>query len=208
MPFDPYQSIASLHCYQSADAFLAEVVKFDAVPDEHFFNNNRYKKVKEAWIAGRCARGLDWPEFPVKVRLVADHERFPDFQLQCGGQEHEFEVVTVMKPNRKLGKEYKQRLLGNPLFTPYRPGLGERRGPCWVAVAIHRKARKCYGAKPHLLVYANFEASDLSLARVADSAGRSFEQFLSVWVLWQSQLGKVLDAGVFPHPSSVWFRTD
>ena len=208
-PFDAEQSIASLQRYQSADAFLAEVEKFRTVTDERFFNDNRYKKVQEAWIAGHCARALETLERPVQVRLVADRERFPDFQMQIDGREHEFEVVTVMKPNRKLGQEYKRRAHEKLLLTPYRPALGERRGPCWVAVAIHRKARKHYGTRPHLLIYANFEANELDLKHVAAAAGAAMEQFLSVWVLWRTQLGKVHDAsGTFPDRNLHWLHKD
>ena len=207
--FDPEQSIAALHLYQGPATFLAEVEKFQAVPDERFFNEDRFKKVREAWIAGRCARALETAERPVEVRLVGGQQRFPDFQLRFDGHEHEFEVVTVGKPNRKLGQEYKRRAHDNLLLTPYRPGLGQRRGPCWVAVAIHRKARKHYGTRPHLLVYANFEANELDLELIATAARPSIEQFLSVWVLWHTQLGKIHDAGgAFPHPSFVWLRTD
>jgi hypothetical protein len=68
--FDPEQSIAALHRYQGPAKFLAEVEKFQAVPDERFFNEDRFKKVREAWIAGRCARALETAERPVEVRLV------------------------------------------------------------------------------------------------------------------------------------------
>ena len=107
--FDPEQSIAVLQQYQRPEAFLAEVDKSHAVTDERFFNDSRLKKLQEAWIAGECAHGLELGGHYVEVRLVGDRERFPDFEVRFDGSHHQFEVVTVIKPNRKLGAEYKLR---------------------------------------------------------------------------------------------------
>ncbi|HEY1205607.1 MAG: hypothetical protein ABSH46_08410 [Bryobacteraceae bacterium] len=202
--FDPKQIIETLQHYQPPNAFLTEVARADKVPNERYFNDNRFNKIQEAWVAGQCALNLESPGHEVAVRLVEEEARFPDFRLLIDGVEHEFEVASRMKPNEKLGQEYKMRAKDKYLLTPYRPALGERRGPCWVAIAVHRKARKHYASRTNLLVYANFEANDLDLARVLQLSGAATQSFSSVWVLWGTRLAKVHDTGIFCQPSLEW----
>ncbi len=205
-PQDVEQWVAALRQFQGKDAFLEQIRHFDDVADERFFNDSQYQKVREAWIAGHFAGALERSGHNVRVCLVGALERFPDFQIQFDGAVQAFEVATSFKPNRKLGREYKLRAVEQWLFTPFRPALGEKRGPCWVAVQIHRKARKHYDGHPHLLVYANFEANALDLGRIAEYSRDSLGAFSSVWVLWSGRVGKVHDTGAFPQPLYEWIE--
>ena len=206
MPPDLDRSIAFLEEFRTREEFLAHVARFDTVPDERFFNESRYQKAREAWVAGYFAGALEQGGHEVRIRLVKDSQRFPDFELRFDGSEYSFEVATSLKPNRRIGREYKLRALEKWLLSPFRPALGAKRGPCWVAVQIRRKAQKHYGTHPHLLVYADFEADALDLERVAHNAGTSMQAFTSVWVLWNGHAGKVHDEGVFPQRHFEWYQ--
>jgi hypothetical protein len=182
---------------------LLEIVRESAtVPDDRFFNDPEFKPLHEAWAAGYFALGLERTYGHLDVRL--DSERFPDFHLRLKGQEYAFEFTSVDKPGRRRGREYKDRRTNPLLPTPYQPGRGRQEGPSWVAAAIRKKHAKRYSTRPHLLVYANFEADALDPAVLANQCGSWSASFSSIWVLWRYQYSQLHDSEAFGKAHLGW----
>lgn len=129
----------------------------------------------------------------IQVKLEDEEHRFPDFRLCVDGSEVQFELTSVDRRGRRRGFEHRQRAADPLLLTPYRPAEGDQEGPGWIAEAVHRKAQKRYAAKPHLLVYANFDANDLDLRRCLNLCQEVCDRFLSVWILWAMHISKIYD---------------
>src|SRR5579863_7143638 len=182
--------LRELRGYATPEAFLALLAPAKAVPNEWFFNDPRLKPLLEAWAAGQFASALERNEHRVQVRLEEEDHEFPDFRLSVDSAEFQFECTSADRSGRRRGLEYRQRAKDPFLMTPYRPAQGEQEGPAWTAQAVQRKADKQYAAKPHLLVYANFEANALDLQKCLDLCREGCSRFGSVWVLWSMRIGK------------------
>ena len=185
--------ISSLSKFMIPSEFIAIARESVSVPDDRFFNDPSFKRFQEAWAAGYFALALRQVYNNLKVQLVSDYERFPDFILRINGHQYEFEFTIADKPERQIGKVYKNRK-DNPLHgEPYQPERGRQEGPYWIANAIKRKIEKCYSTKPHLLVYANFEAHTLAPEDIAASCKDRTAPFNSIWVLWRFRYIKLSD---------------
>lgn len=185
--------------------FIAIVRKSARVPNERFFNDPAFKPLQEAWAAGHFALGLEQVYPLIEVQL--DPDRFPDFHLRIRGSEYEFEFTTADKPEREIGREYKDRK-NNPLKpgSRYEPGRGQDEGPVWIADAVKKKYEKRYSRHPHLLVYANFDAESLDPSAVAGFCHPWSSSFKSIWVLWAYQYLQLYDSDVFGKTDMIWHR--
>ena len=145
-----------LSTYHAPEAFSRVAQASSEVPDSRFFNDSRFNPLREAWAAGQFAQAIQRRRnAEVLVRL--EEGEFPDFVLKIGDRELPFEVTETMRPERKRGKEYKDREKDPLLLTPYRPAEGEQEGPSWIGESVRKKHEKSYGPKPHLLVYHSAE---------------------------------------------------
>lgn len=182
--------------------FLAIVRESESVPDDRFFNDPALKSLREAWAAGYFTLGLKRVFPSVEVRLNKD--RFPDFHIRIGGSEYEFEFTLADKPERLIGKGYKDRRSDPLQLKSYQPERGRREGPSWVAGAVRKKFYKHYSICPHLLVYANFEASALDPLAIADSCRQWLTSFSSIWILWNYKYLQLYDSDVFRKTDYIW----
>ncbi len=198
--------VSRLSASQRPKAFLEVLKELASIPDDVFFNDPAYKPLYEAWAAGHFALGFEQLYNHVEVRLELD--RFPDFHLRVSGREYDFEYTTTDKPERKRGKEYKERRKTPLLLTPYQPARGQQAGPLWVAEAIRRKHKKRYSTHPHLLVYANFEANRLDPLTLAAACRQWSASFSSIWVLWSYRFVQLFDSEAFGKADHAWRSVD
>ncbi len=192
--------------YAAPEVFLTTLGPAKKIPNERFFNDPHLKPLMEAWAAGQFASALERNGDHVHVRLEEGEHQFPDFRVCVDGCEFEFELKSVDTPGRRRGLECKKRAADQFLMRPYRPAQGEQEGPEWIAGAVRHKAKKRYAAKPHLLVYANFDANRLDLRRCLDLCQQDCDCFRSVWLLWAMRIGKIHDEGHFREAPLDWFN--
>jgi len=194
--------IKQISQYQRPAAVLIILRGAAAVPNDRFFNDPVFKPLLEAWAAATFAHGLESLFGPAEVRL--DPDRFPDFRLRQNEFEHEFEITTAEKPERRRGAEHKERAKNPLLLTPYEPARGQQEGPEWVATAVQRKYEKHYSATPHLLVYANFEANSLDPLELANACAQWAVSFSSIWILWEYKFVQLFDSEAFGKTDRIW----
>ncbi|MDX9862493.1 MAG: hypothetical protein RBS99_16400 [Rhodospirillales bacterium] len=166
-------------------------------PDEEFFCDPAFKKVREAInlseFASRRPWNRDW-----QIRPVPDREGYPDAELRSDDEKLLFEVVEADRRRRRRCSEYRaERGLPQEL-EEYDPGEEAETALEEVSRVIKQKVKKLYRPKPHLLVYVNFfngEPTSLYASQLYDKFGRSFE---SVWLLWQSGTFRL-----WPNPAKI-----
>lgn len=144
-------------------------------------------------------------------------DRFPDFELKIGGQVLSFEITMVTRPDRKMGKEAQARERAIEEFKetgdssrlprkPYRPGLGEEEGPAWVAEGVAKKVAKGYAPKPHLLVYANFDANDLDPQDLMHRCEAYSQSFASIWIIHAERSLLLYASEHFGCQAGEWYK--
>lgn len=183
--------------------FLAIVRESELIPNDRFFNNPVLKPLQEAWAAGHFALGLQYFYGSIEIRL--DIDQFPDFHLCINRKAYEFEFTVADKPERMIGKEYRD-YKDNPLqLTPYQPERGRKDGPVWLANAIRKKYEKHYSDRLHLLVYAIFEASSLDINIITKLCYQWFDSFSSIWILWCNKFVMIHKSNTFNEIEAEWY---
>jgi hypothetical protein len=177
---------------QSPRDFLNLSKKLSAsIPNAQYFNKSECKPYQEAWVFGHFAHGLLQFYEGIKIQLVVP--QFPDVELIIDGKVYEFEITVADKPERKIGDVYK-----NPKDKQrYEPERGRQEGPSWIVNAVGKKYEKRYSPPPHLLVYANFEASLLDISSIKKLCEPYINSFPSIWILWEYKFVKIHDSGIF-----------
>ncbi|MGE3693466.1 MAG: hypothetical protein AB7F98_18980 [Novosphingobium sp.] len=168
-----------------------------ATPEDEFFCEGKYKKVREAIAVAEFATRRPWNR-DWQVRPVPEHERFPDAELKCGDDLRPFEVVEADRESRRRCAEYRAAK-GQPkeleFYDPEEEAstaLGE------IYRVVGKKAAKGYTPKPHLLVYVNLPAGEptsLDASALHEQFGARFQ---SVWLLWQSGTFRL-----WPNPARI-----
>jgi hypothetical protein len=98
------------HVHEQLAAPCAPAKFRQAVGDLHkrcrrtdFFNNPRFKFLREAWPLAEFVRHK-----PVdQVRLSGPSERWPDGQVRIGQETKNVEITVALTAGRKMGDEYK-----------------------------------------------------------------------------------------------------
>jgi hypothetical protein len=189
--------------FNKPDDFLAIAKESELVPNDRFFNDPTLKPLQEAWAAGHFALGLQHFYDSIEIRL--DSDRFPDFHLCIDGKTYEFEFTVAEKPERMIGKEYKERK-ANPLhLKTYQPERGRQEGPSWIANAVRKKHERHYSNCPHLLVYVMFEASSLNQNIITKLCYQWFNSFSSIWVLWCYKFVLIHKYDTFNEVDAKWY---
>lgn len=190
MPTDPKTIVAKLETFLSPEDFMQIQSESDKVSQGSYLSQGQWCPVREAWVAGSFAQRIGKMCGPIEVRMVA--ERFPDFELRLNGQVLPFEITMVTTPGRRMGDEAiaREEAIANATkkgesarFPVGSYADGEQLGPTWVAEGVARKADKRYDPRPHLLVNANFNASDLDPQELRRRCQPYTSHFHSVWVL-------------------------
>jgi hypothetical protein len=104
-----------------------------------------------------------------------------------------------------IGKEYRERK-DNPLqLKPYQPERGRQEGPSWIANAVRNKHEKHYSSRPHLLVYAIFEANSLDQNIITKLCYQWFNSFSSIWILWGYKFVLIHQYDTFNEVDKKWY---
>ncbi len=161
------------------DQFVKETSN---IPSGTLFRDPAYQKQRERWIAAQLGLGLGKMGIDVLIRPNDEQKDETDFELKLDGILR-FQATEVQKPGRKRGDDYKARAEKPLRPEPYEPQRGMQEGPDWIASAIEKKAKKHYASKPHLIVYANFDADDLDKKAIVRKCQPYEGKFLSLWIL-------------------------
>lgn len=168
-----------------------------ATPDDEFFCEPAYKKVREAITAAEFATRRPWNR-DWQVRPVPEDERFPDAELKCDDDVRPFEIVEADRENRRRCDEYRAAK-GRPNALKFcDPNEEASTALDEIRRVVGQKAAKRYSPKPHLLVYVNLsggEPTSLYAAALYDQFG---ERFQSAWLLWQSGTFRL-----WPNPAKI-----
>lgn len=170
-------------------------MKFSNLPNDQLFNDPKYQKFREEWAASQLGSALEGMGLDAAIRMISERADEADFELRVFNKILRFQFTEVQTPNRRRGKEYRERKKNPMHLTPYEPQRGMQEGPKWIAEAVTRKVEKAYAAPVHLLVYANFVAESLEVDAISDQCSAHAGKFLSLWVLegdrvvqvWQSK---------------------
>lgn len=195
--------INRLSKFSKPNDFLNIVRESEPVPDDRFFNDPFFKPLQEAWAAGHFALGLQHFNDSIDIRL--DTDRFPDFHLRIDRKTYGFEFTVADKPERMIGKEYKERKNNQLQLTPYQPERGRQEGPSWIADAVRKKHEKHYSDHPNLLVYANFEASSLDSDIITKLCYQWFNSFSSIWILCCYKFLMIHKTDTFNDVDAKWY---
>lgn len=172
--------------------------------DDRFFNDPRFQKVREKWVAATLGLALVGLGKSVKVRIVEEKKDEADFELLVEARVLRFQITEVQVPKRERGREYKQRLTDSSVLVPYKPQRGMQEGPNWIAWGVKKKFDKKYSEKPHLVVYANFEAEDLDVSQVLRQSKPYKHAFRSLWVVQNHRLIQVWENEETRGWANVW----
>jgi len=168
-----------------------------ATPDDEFFCEPGYKKVREAIAVAEFATRRPWNR-DWEVRPVPEDERFPDAELKCGGDVRPFEIVEADRESRRRCDEYRAAT-GLPCQREhYDPDEEVSTALDEIGRVVGQKAAKHYSPKPHLLVHVNLsggEPTSLYAAGLHDLFG---ERFQSAWLLWQQGTFRL-----WPNPAKI-----
>lgn len=168
-----------------------------ATPEDEFFCEPAYKKVREAITAAEFATRRPWNQ-DWRVRPVPEDERFPDVELRCDDDVRPFEIVEADRENRRRCDEYRAAKGLPRQWEHYDPDEEAATALDEIRRVVGQKAAKLYSPKPHLLVYVNLsdgEPTSLYAAALHDQFG---EKFRSAWLLWRSDTFRL-----WPNPAKI-----
>lgn len=168
-----------------------------ATPDDEFFCEPEYKKVREAIAAAEFATRRPWNR-DWRVRPVPEDERFPDAEFKCGDDVRPFEIVEADRESRRRCDEYRAAKDQPGELDFYDPDEEANTALDEIRRVVRQKAAKLYSPKPHLLVYVNLsggEPTSLYAAGLHDQFGARFQ---SAWLLWQSGTFRL-----WPNPAKI-----
>ena len=155
----------------------------NVTPEDEFFCDPGYRKVREAINASDFAQRRPWNQDWL-LRLVPERERFPDFELKSGEDTRSFEIVEADRATRRRCDEYRAaKEFPSQLehCDPDEEAAGALDG---IERVVKQKADKRYNPKPHLLVYVNLEGGEPTSLYAAALHDQFGDSFLSAWLLW------------------------
>lgn len=130
----------------------------DQMGSVNLFTQSGVDFITEAWAAAK----FDTLRSTQSVRLVAERERWPDFQLQAGGQKQQWEFTEADVPGRRRGDEYRaqaEHVDAAGSFVQDDPVEGwiarAQLVPTALGEAVRRKLAQRYAHRVPLLIYLN-----------------------------------------------------
>lgn len=168
------------------DALKRVEGEMDQIGDASLFNNPKHQKLRETWCAGKFGVAYSLVAEPCLVAVNESSEWVDaDFFLKVGTREYLFQVCEAMKPDRKRGDEYKGSRRFDFSEMAEIATRGGIEGPQWIDKQIEKKASKRY-ANSHLLnllVYGNFNATQMRVSCVRAAIAKHGSTFASIWLL-------------------------
>ena len=204
----PHNLIPRLYHFQPPERFVRIQEAGNASSLEQPQGDAVLQRLREAWVAGRFALGLESRLRPVELRVVRGE--FPDIEIRIKDHVHPFEVTTVLSPGRKADREAREEEGGSGGGRAEPPRSGTEDGPKWVAERIEAKRNKHYSPMPHLLLYADFESNGLDPHRLRRECHRYAGEFPSIWVLDSagSYFLQLFDSETFGRAQPNWVEID
>jgi hypothetical protein len=153
-----------------------------------FFSDPNIAFGRDAFVAGKSAAALAVDA----VRLCPD--TWPDFELRCDGDVHQYEVSEADLEDRRRGHEYKAAS-SEPQFDDWAARV------CHVPDALRSaattKAGKRYPKSAGLVIYLNigdygWKRKEIEAA-MHEATSPAKDAFREVWVLWDGRLYLVWD---------------
>lgn len=175
------------------------------ISDESFFNEvagGLHQKLREAWMLARLGVGISHAISPVLVSVV-DGPLLDGILRFENGSEWEFEVVTVNRPGRRLGDEYRG---GQRPQRPLADFSGEPSNPLWPRDPILGKVLKVQKQRVirHLVAYLNYGGGLPDLAQMAQAIPEAGGSFEAVWILTGWACGLLFAKINVGHPVRKW----
>jgi len=186
--------LAQWHTPAAMAAKVAEIS--DMLGSENFFNQAGVEFLRDAWIAaefGRCRQST-------KVRLVADHEQWPDFEAKDQqGDIERVECVEADEPGRRRGDYYRdiaERAVAGESTVEHDPVekwiARAQQVPVALTTAILKKVTKSYAGQTSLLVHLNLNEYGIWQKEIEAAMHEvvipALPVFQSVWILWKGKL--------------------
>jgi hypothetical protein len=152
-----------------------------------FFNNPRCSFLRDAFVLAEFAHH----KRADKVRLVNLLDRWPDGQVEIGGEIENVEVTIALTPGRRMGDEYK--FATKCELDPVDNWVARAHAiPGALDKAITDKIAKRYPSGTWLLVYLNINEYGIrqveTEAAIAAVKQRHAASFDSIFVLWKDKL--------------------
>ncbi len=165
---------------------LCSIVEPDrlGISDEAFFNETAkglHQKLREAWVLARLGIAVTHAISPVLVNVV-DGPLLDGILRFDDGSEWELEVVTVNRPERRPGEEYRR---GRRPQRPPSDFSGKPSDPTWPREPILGKVVKVQkqGVRRHLVAYLNYGGGLPDLTQMARAIPEAEGLFEALWVL-------------------------
>ena len=111
------------------------------ISNEDFFNRptrGLHQKLREAWVLSRLGIALSKAITPVTIKVV-DGPMLDGIVRFQDGQQWEVEAVTVQRPDRKFGTEYRGGQRPVPSISDF---SGQVSDPTWPRENILKKVKK------------------------------------------------------------------
>ena len=161
----------------------------DAMGSADFFRQGGVEFLRDAWLAAEFGRHRQSDA----VRLVPEHERWPDFEARGGGVIERVECAEADVPGRRRGDEYRE---ADPTVIEDDPVENwiarAEQVPAALAAVIGAKIGKHYGSRATLLVYLNISEFGVRQAEIEAAMPRAaapaLPHFQRVWIFWKVRL--------------------
>ena len=168
-----------------------------ATPEDEFFCEPTYKKVREAITAAEFAKRRPWNR-DWQVRPVSEESQFPDAELKCDDDLRPFEIVEADRKNRRRCDEYRAAKGFTRRWEHYNPDEEAKTALEEIRRVVALKAAKLYRPQPHLLVYVNLSSGEPTSHYAAELYDLFGERFQSAWLLWQQGTFRL-----WPNPARI-----
>ncbi len=168
----------------------------DTLGARDFFTQAGLEFLRDAWVAAQFGRHRQ----STKVRLVADHEQWPDFEaMDERGDVERVECVEADEPGRRRGDYYRaisDRAAAGESTVEHDPVENwlarAEQVPAALATAISKKVGKSYAEQVSLLVLLNINEFGIRQNEI-EAAMRlavipALPVFRLVWILWKEKL--------------------
>jgi hypothetical protein len=167
----------------------------DAMGSADFFRQGGVDFLRDAWLAAEFGRHRQ----SLSVRLVAERERWPDFEARGGGGIERVECAEADVPGRRRGDEYRKagkRAASGALTVEYDPIENwitrADQVPAALSAVIATKVGKSYRGRASLLIYLNIREFGIRQAEIesamAPAIAPALPYFQRVWLLWKAKL--------------------
>ncbi len=166
----------------------------DHIGSTNLFNQGGLEFLRDALTAAE----LGMKRRASRVRLVAEVDRWPDFELEVGVVIERFEAVEVDDPERRRGDEYRNWVGG--VIDPVTDWIARaEQTPTWIAAGCQKKMQKRYAGRASLVIYLNVSDHGIRQTEIENSfpsvTAMAKDQFDAIWVLWKSKAYQVWQGG-------------